>query len=236
MNTKNIIPILLLLAGEALIIISFLFFGKSLGTEILTLNIVVTSIIYSLFFVGILVPIVDFKDKSQKTIGSLGVRWFVTSLYILMAIGVMVTYIQIKTVDVNSQIIIQSILFFLLLFGLYYATSSSGKVELIYTEEKQNVSRLEDLKKAMIEVLDQLDQLKNAPTDLRLAMTWLQEDLRYVSPCNTQDAYDLEINFLNEIKAVKDGLFEYPLNSDRIIERIQNCQKICNARKKIYSN
>jgi len=164
------------------------------------------------------------------------VRWFVTSLYALMAIGVMVTSIQIKTVDVDSQIIIQSILFFLLLLGLYYATSSSRKVELIYAEEKQNLSRLEDIKKAMIEVLDQLDQLKNAPPDLRLAMTWLQEDLRYVSPCNTYEAYDLEMNFLYEIKAVKDGLFEYPLNSDRIIERIQNCQRICNARKKIYSN
>jgi|SRR5665647_386948 len=236
MNTKNIFSILLLLIGEALIIISFLYFGSNLASEILTLDTIVSTILYSLFFIDILIPMVDFKDKSQRVIGSLGLRWFVTSLYTLSAIGMMVIFFIVRPADFSSQIIIQAILFFLLLLGMYSAATSSEKVVERYLEERQILGCVEDLKKVMIEVIFKLDQLKNIPADIRAGVTALQDDLRFISPCNNQDAYDLETNLLNEIKAVKNSLFEYPLNSDSIIERIQNCQRICIARKKIYSN
>jgi len=236
MNKRNIFSILLLLAGEALIIISFLYFGSNLDNEILALNIIVSSIIYSLLFIDILIPMVDFKDKSQKVIGSLGIRWFVTSLYLLSAVGVMVTFILVKPVDIYSQILIQAMLFFLLLLGMYSAASSSDKVKERYTDEKQMLSRVEDVKKAIKEVQNKIDQIKNAPSDILFGITSLQEDLRFIAPCNNQEAIELESHLLVEIETIKDRLFEFPLNSDRITENIQNCKRICIARKQIYSN
>jgi hypothetical protein len=90
MNTKKIISWLLLLFGEILIITAFILFRGDLADNILVLGIVVSSIIYGLFFVDILVPWIDFRDKSQRRVGSMGVRWFVTWLYAIVAIAVMI--------------------------------------------------------------------------------------------------------------------------------------------------
>jgi len=235
MNAKKIFSILLVLVGEFLIIISFIYFGNNLSSEILTLDIVVSSVIYSLFFIDVLFPMIDFNDKSQKVIGSMGIRWFTSLLYKLSALGVMIAFMLTKPVDFDSQIIIQGILFFLLLLGFFSAVSSSGKVEDTYVKEKQILNRVEDMKKAMKEVQIKLDLIKNTPAEILSEVLILQEDILYISPCNNQDAYELETNLLIELKAVKDCLFEFPLNSEKIIEKIQNCQRICIARKGIYS-
>ena len=125
MNSKKIFSILLLLAGDALIIFSFLNFGKNLSTEILSLNIVVSTIIYALFFIDILFPMVNFGDKSHKTIGSLGLRWFFTIFYTIVAIAAMFFLNYGASISISIQVIINSILFFLLLLGLFSAASSS---------------------------------------------------------------------------------------------------------------
>ena len=64
MNAKKIFSLLLALFGEALIIFCFLHFGKNVQTEILTLNIIVSTIIYCLVFVDVIFPWVNLKDKS----------------------------------------------------------------------------------------------------------------------------------------------------------------------------
>lgn len=88
MNAKKIFSLLLALFGEALIVFCFLHFGKNVQTEILILNIIVSTIIYCLVFVDFIFPWVNLKDKSQKQIGSIGLRWFFTFFYLILAIGV----------------------------------------------------------------------------------------------------------------------------------------------------
>ena len=128
MNAKKIFSLLLVLFGEALLILCFLHFGRNVQAEILTLNIVVSSIIYCLLFIDIIVPWVNFKDKSQKTIGSIGLRWFFTFFYMLLAIGAMVVFNSVKPIHFTNQIIIQRILFFLILLGFFMACCSSDRV------------------------------------------------------------------------------------------------------------
>jgi len=157
MNTKKIFSLLLVIFGEALIILCFLHFGRNVQTEILTLNIVVSSIIYCLLFIDIIIPWVDFKDKSQKTIGSIGLRWFFTFFYMLLAIGAMVVFNSVKPIHFTNQIIIQGILFFFLLLGFFMAFSTSDKVKEVYVEEKQNRDRVDEMKKATKEVQLKID-------------------------------------------------------------------------------
>ncbi len=56
MNAKKIFSLLLVIFGEAILILCFLHFGRNVQTEILTLNIVVSSLIYCLLFIDIIVP------------------------------------------------------------------------------------------------------------------------------------------------------------------------------------
>lgn len=235
MNTRRIFSVILLLAGELLIIFCFLNFGKNLDSKIVTLDIIVSTIIYSLFFVDLLYPILDLKDKSQKVVGSLGLRWFFSTLYILSAISLMVIFIWKWPLDISSQYLIHGILFFLLILGLFFVINSSHKVEQIFIEETQDRSRLEELKKATREVQLKLDKMKDIREDINTRLSVLHENIRFLAPSNNRDAYELETDFLNEMKAVRDCLFSIPLNYDKILENIQNCERTYKERKQVYT-
>jgi hypothetical protein len=236
MNAKKIFSLLLVIFGEALLILSFLHFGRNVQTEILTLNIVVSSIIYCLLFIDIIVPWVNFKDKSQKTIGSIGLRWFFTFFYTLLAVGAMVVFNSVKPIHFSNQIIIQGILFFFLLLGYFMAFSSSDKVREVYVEEKQNGDRVDEMKKATKEIQLKIDQMKNIPTDIINKLNDLQENLRFLSPCNNSNAYELEAKFVEEMRALNGCFFDIPLNIEKINDNIQNCNRTLKERKQVFSN
>jgi hypothetical protein len=236
MNAKKIFSLLLIIFGEALLILCFLHFGKNVQTEILTLNIVVSSLIYCLLFIDIIVPWVDFKDKSQKTIGSIGLRWFFTFSYIIVAIVAMEVFNSVKPISFTIQFIIQGILFFFLLLGYFMAFSSSDKVSEVYVEEKQNRDRIDEMKKATKEVQMKIDQRKNIPTDIINKLKDLQDNLRFLSPSNNSNAYGLEAKFVEEMRALNVCFLDIPLNLEKINDNIQNCYRTLKERKQVFSN
>ena len=236
MKTQKIFSILLFLIGEILIVICFLYFGRNLGSDLLSLNIVVSTIIFSLFFLDIFFPLVDFKAKGQKTVGSLGILWFFRGGYMLLAIGAMLFFNLNKPVDFGSQVIIHGIIFFVLCIGLYFAFFASEKVGEVNTAESKIRGHLEEMIQATREVRVKLGQLQNIPETLLNRMEALQDNLRFISPCNTQNAVELETDFINEIKAVQNCFFDIPINDDKLIGHIQNCERIYTERKQFYSN
>lgn len=236
MNSKKIFSLLLVLFGEALIITCFLYFGRNVQSEILGLNIVITSIIYSLLFLDILIPWVDFSDKSQKTIGSLGVRWFFTLLYIIVALVAMFMLNSTKPVSFYTQAIIQGIIFFFLLLGLLMAFSSSDKVKAVYAEEQNNRGRIDEMKKATKELQNKLAMLNNIPTDIISRVNDIQENLRFLSPSNNVEAIDLEDKFVNQIYVLSNCFTVESLDVDDVFSKIKNCELTYKERKQIFSN
>jgi len=235
MNTKKIFLSLLLISAEALIIICFLHFGKNISAKLLTLNIAIASIINLLIFIDFYFPTVNFKDKSHNTIGSLGVRSIVTLLYIGAAVATIVVFF-IRPVNADTQIIIHGIFLFLFCLGLYFAVSSSHKVNEVFLEQQQTRSRIEEMKKATKTAKSDLEKKENIPVEIIARIVSLQENLRYISPCDNKEAFALESDFLIQMKVIQDCLFETPLNPDRIIESIQNCERTCKERKQLFSN
>ncbi len=239
MKPNKLFTILLLLFGEALIIIGFLYFAKNLELKILILNIAVTSILYFVCFVYFsdkIIPIVDIKEKSHSSVGSLGIKWVFVTIYAILAIGAMLILNTVKPLGFTGQIIIQGVILFILLLGIYFSIYASNKVHEVYTEEKQNRSRIGDMKKATNDVKLRIDQMKGMPADLIVRITTLLDNMRFISPGDNNDAIVLETDYLKEIKTVHDCLFEIPINYEKITENISNCERVYNERKKVYSN
>jgi len=239
MKSNKLFTILLLLFGEALIIIGFLYFAKNLELKILILNIAVTSIIYFVYFVYFsdkIIPIVDLKEKSHSSVGSLGIKWIFVTIYAILAIGAMLILNTINPLGFSGQIIVQGIILFILLLGIYFSVYASNKVHEVYNEEQQNRDRIEDMKKATNDVRLRMDQIVGMQSEVITRVKSLFDNMRFISPSNNNDAIDLETNYLNEIKAVYDCLFEIPINYEKIIERITKCEQIYYERKKVYSN
>jgi len=224
-----------MLAGEAIIIISLLFFGRNLTDGILTLNIVVSTIIYALYFIDIIFPMVNFGDKSHKTIGSLGIRWFITILYSLAAVCAMIMMNIVHPTGIQTQLIIHAILLFMLSMGIFSSISSSEKVMDVFLKEQQTRSGLEEMKKSTQNVQRKLEQIKNTPDDIILKMTALQDNLRYLSPCNNPDAFELEANFLTQMKTTQDSLFDIPIDYDKVMDSIEYCERTYQERKQLFS-
>ena len=236
MNIIKKIWVLLLAVGELLIILGFQYWGNFLPRGIVTLDIIVASIIYSLFFIDLLFPMVDFNDASRKTIGSIGLRWFITTLYMVAAIGLMVIFSFFFQTDVVGQIIMQGILLFLFIAGLYTAYSSSANVKEVFFEEKQSMDRIAEIKRAMKEVQLAIEKKNDIPVDVADRINKLDENLRYISPGNNQQAIELETNFLRDIKTVQDCIIAFPFNYERVTESIKNCERLYKERKQIFSN
>lgn len=237
MDTKKIFSVLLLLGAEALVIICFLYFGSNLDPSILTLNICVTTIILLLLYFDIVLPRINLKDKPQRAIGTLGLRGVVAFIYMFSAIAVMITFLMVKQpIDIYPQVIVHLGLVFLLALGLYYVMAASVKVNEVFLQETKNRSRLDEMKKATKDVQIKFDQMKNIPEVIIKRVNDLQDNLRYISPTDIQDAIGLESDFLNEMKSVLNSLFDIPLDYEKIIENIKNCERIYKERKQIYSN
>jgi hypothetical protein len=236
MNAKKIMSWLLFLFGEALIITAFMLFQGSLPNNILVLNIVVSSIVYGLFFVDILVPWIDFKDKSQRKVGSMGVRWLATWLYAIAAIAVMIAANVVYDFTFSTQLIIHGVLLFLLFLGLLGALHVSDKITQVYQIEKANRSGVTEMKKAMVTLKDKINETANFPEEFIRKVNALEESLRFIAPTENSEAHELERTFIDAINAIGFALTNYSLNEQHIEDSLKKCERLYQNRKQIYSN
>jgi hypothetical protein len=236
MHAKDIFSLLFVLFGEALLIFCFLYFGQNVQPEILTLNIIVSTVIYCLVFVDFLFPWINLKDKSQNQISSIGLRWFFTFFYLILGIGVMIIFNSVKPTHFTNQIIIHGILFFLLLLGLFLAFSSSDKVREVYFEEKQNRDRIDEMKKVTKELQLKVDAMNNIPNEIATSINEFQENLRFLSPSNSSTSIGLENKFVEEIRVLSNCFEDNPLNIEMIMRNIKNCERTYKERKQVFSN
>jgi hypothetical protein len=230
------ISLILLLFGELLLIFSFIYFGQALSSDVLKLNIAVSSLIYCLFFLDLLLPWVDFNDKSQRSIGSLGLRWFSTFVYDILAIGIMFYFNFHKESAFTTQVLFHGIALFLFLLGLLFSMSSSAKVAEIYNEETKNRMGIESVRTA-IRGLQRTVSLVHIDITFSNQINQLEENIRFISPANSAQAMILESNLIDEINGLEHYIKTYsPIDNKIIRDRINKCEITIKERKQVYSN
>jgi len=122
------------------------------------------------------------------------------------------------------------------LLGLFMAFSSSDKVREVYIEEKQNRDRIDEMKKATKELQLKLDAMNNIPPEIISRINELQENLRYLSPSNNNEALVLESKVVEEVKKLSNCFSDNPLNMEVVISNIKNCERTYKERKQVFSN
>lgn len=236
MSGKKIFTWVLLLFGEALIIASFIIFRGNIQDNILTLNIIVSSVIYCSFFVDILVPWIKTSDKTQRRVGSFGVRWFITWVYFILAIALMVCANIIWSFSFPYQVIAHCILIFVFLMGILGAIHSSDKVHDVYNQQIKNLSGLIEMKKAMRILRDKMYSMSDLPEDLVKRITSMEENLRFISPADTQEAFNLESSFIETTNSIGFAISNFSMNKEQIEHDLKKLERTYQNRKTIYSN
>ena len=134
------------MGGEIVIFVAFRLWGGGLLPEIRTLNTAVSMIVLALFFVDILIPWVDWNDRSGKRLGALGLRWVATGLYAVAAVAVMLLCNVAFPTLFSTQLLIHCILLLGLVLGFSAVVGASAKVGAVHAREEQLRSGLDDLK------------------------------------------------------------------------------------------
>jgi len=236
METKKILSWISLLLGEVLIIIGFILFGEHLGRNTLILNIIIASIIYSLFFSDILFSWINLGDKSQRKIGTIGVRWIFTWLYTLFAIATMVVCNLLLNLSFPIQLFVHGILIFLLLLGFIAVISVSNKTKEVFTQENTNRNGVIEMKKAITNLKNRMNDLSGLPEYFSNKIDTLEDDIRYLSPSNNLEAHELESSFTNTIRDIYIAIENFSMNEELINNNLKKCERIFQNRKQIHSN
>jgi len=233
---KKILSWLLLLFGEAIIIAAFILFRGEMPTNILVLNITVSSILYGLFFFTYRIPWINTEEKSQKQIGSLGISWLATWIYALFAIGVIVVGYFLPELTFKIQLVIHCGLLFLLLMWLLLAQRSADKVQEVFQQQTQNRSGINEMKTAMQSLKDKINVTDGLPEYFTKQIDMIEENLRFISPADNSEAYGLENSFVEIVNEINFAVTDFSMNEERIENNIKKLERIYQNRKNIYSN
>jgi hypothetical protein len=235
MSTKTIFSWLLLLFGEIVIVAAFIVLRGNTPDDILILNAAVSSLIYGLFFCNYRAPWIDLSDKTKKQVGALGISWFTIWVYAVFAIAAMLLANLRFQLVFPPQLIIHCILLFLLLLGLLLAQHSADNVKKVYEQQTANRSGIVEMKKAVNQLKDKMSETADMPVDFIRRINILNDDLRFISPTENEEAHSLENSFIETVNAIRSALTDYSLNTEQIEINIKKCERLYQNRKQIYS-
>ena len=235
MKTKSVMTWLLAIAGEALIVAGFLvFFSNRLPSEVLALDVFVASVIYWLFFIDLIKPWTPDDDPSQRRASSLGVRLFFTIIYDIAAIAAMVLF-AVMAISFKVQLLIQLALILFVLLGLLLASRTAARTQKVWQDEQQQRMGREDMRKVLQE-LKNAAEMSDTPQPVIAEISSMYDEVRYISPANTRDASELELQFVETARQIQFAFRNYSMNQEAISEQLAKCKRILQQRKSIYSN
>ncbi len=227
---------LALLLGEAIIISAFILFRRDLPNNILALNIIVTSIIYCLFFIDIISPWIDLNDKASTKVGQLGVRWFFTWVYTILSILVMIISNVSYDLIFSTQLLIQGSVFFLLLLGVILGIQTSEKIKEVFIQESVNQNGIIEMKESIKMLKDRMIDFTDLPEYFITKINAFEENVRFISPVNSEEACELEKSFSETIHEISYAISNYSLNESAIKNNLLKCDRIYQKRKQLLFN
>lgn len=235
MKTKDILSWLAFVLGAAIIFGLFFIFMKDMPNDLFVLNLLVSLLVYALFFVDVLVPWVDWGDKSKRRIGSMGLRWVVTWIYAILAIVSMFVCNKLYNVEFPVQLIIHGILLLILVLGISGALHASDKVASVYDKETALQVGLTEMRCAIRELKQIVYESSGISQEVRSKIESIEEELRYLSPSDNPEAAVLEKQFSEIVRDLCLNVNSYSGDSDRIISLLRKADYVLKSRKSIYS-
>lgn len=231
---QKILSWIALLGGEVVLFVAFRTWGAGLPEDIRILDTIVSMLILALFFVDLLIPWVDWNGGCHSRLGSLGLRWTFTCLYAVAAVVVMVLCPWVFEATFLTQLLIQIVLFLGLILGFSAVSGALSRIEEVYAREE----RLRDRTREMMRNVRHLEQVAaevvNLPESYRTRIAQLVEEVRFIAPCASAEALDLEKRFADALRTVEFALSACDMNRETIETALAQAERICIQRKTIY--
>jgi hypothetical protein len=134
------------------------------------------------------------------------------------------------------QLIVHCGLLFFLFLWFLLSQHSADKVAEVYHEQTAQRSGILEMKRAMRNLKDKINDTAGLPESFVKQVTALEGNLRFISPTNSNEAYDLERQFVNIINDISYAISDFSMNESAIESNLKKVERIYNNRKSVYSN
>lgn len=235
MDLKKILSWGAFAIGFVLIFCGWFLWGNREDTAVFTLNLIVSLGVYSLLFSDFLISWYDPEDKSQRRIGNLGLKWAVMWIYALLAIFVIALTILFGWVFWVA-LFVQGIALMVLVAGFALSTHSASQIGGIQAKQDAERSYVEQMRRDLKGLhYDMLDK-GSVPAELSQRVERLIEEMRFISPSNSEDARDLEKRFLDIVDRARLMVSSFSASNEELAAEISKIERTLKDRKSVYSN
>lgn len=234
MNTKQIYNLLAIILCYGLIIGGFIFFGKSLETKIILLDIIVSCLIFTQFVQFTLFPLFNHGEPVHKVVGVMGIHFAVLISYCTLSLGLMVCGI-ICEIPFLFQIMGQLAILFIFLIGRVIILLSGEKVQQIYTKEQKIQEEKVSLRLVMDDFSNYIETIRQLDPVIVTKLDMIHESIRFITPSANTEAKMFDSQFVQSINDLKVLMRNTTLNKDKILEEVEHLERIIARRKKTLS-
>lgn len=236
MSKRVIWATLLFIVAEALVISGFIiFWPQNANKDIMIIDIVVSCIILlTVFGIDLYRPLIDLNSDQPKQVGSLGIRWFVSGSYLVIAIVLMYIWGVNGKYPTNIYILLHAILLFLLICGIIAAVHAGKKVGEIAQIEARKLQGREYMRRAIRKIKDEIAINPDLPQNFVSEINDIEERLRYITPSSNSEATDLEQEFEEVADSIRFSLNNYKMNEDAIQKNLLRLNRLVVNRKNVY--
>ena len=210
-------------------IAAFIIFRGSMSTEVLVLDIVVSTIILALFFIDVLRP---WDDEHTSRMGSMGVRWTMTLLYAFVAVAAMVV---LSSYSFTIQLLVHGVLLALLLLAMALVLRTKEQIVSVHKEEKAKLASRDDVKRAWNTLLEKMNQVDTS-AELRERTAAFVQNLRYLTPTNNPDAQETDRQLVEGAQSIGRMIGDFRMNADQAEQMLARCERLLQQRRTQYSN
>lgn len=233
---KKMLGLVLFLFGETVILGVFFLLGSNLPKEILYLNVGVATAVYMSFFVDLIFPWIDLNSKYKRSVGTVGIRWFFTSLFTFFAVTAMLVFTYIKPFSFNLQLLVYGSIFFLFILGLFLSATAGDKIVEVGSKENTVLEQREEVRTVVQSVLRTVHRCPEVPESILSRINSFQEELRFLSPNNTAKAEAIDKDIITEFYTLESIVTSRPNDYKEVIKLLDNSERLFADRKAIYSN
>ena len=221
--------------GFALIICGWLLWGNREQTDVLVLNIVVSLLMYCLLFSDMFISWFVPGDKSQRRIGNLGLKWGVIWTYII--VSALIIFFSISEGWVFLvQLFLHAIALAALLAGFGFVLMSSKNIGKVQEQQDAVRSGVESMRREARALYNDAMDKGTISRELTNRLSALVEEMRFISPSNSDEAAELEKRFVDLVSRARLLISSFTMNEEDLAMEISKLERTLRERKSVYSN
>lgn len=232
---KNVVSWLAVVCGLALVVAGWFLWGDRTQTDLFVLNVAVSSLIYAVAFVDVLVPWANFGDRAQRRVGYLGLRWFVVGGYVLSALGILIAGNCLEW-SFGPMLFVQCALFVGLIFGAVAMMHGEERIVAVHGRQQDDADGIGLMRREAAALQRAAYEAPGVPERLMERLRRMNDDLRFIAPSNSDEARDVERQFVETTRAAVAMLARYEAEAERIDAALDRMERLYVRRKSIYAN